>query len=162
MSGWPGAFAVGCIAASIAVCFYFVKRTQSEVARQSVVPDPTVTKLIHFGKQEECGGLLVRNLFAFSTAYPKRLAQVDDPSGPKSAEILMFAPDALVVHVAAWGNFPTARIQRLAQRPLLTYRGLFEHELHVFGFNEKTGEPSHPLYLPNATRLVLWKDAVPA
>lgn len=116
------------------------------------INDPTILKLIHFGKQEGCGGLVVRNLAAFSSTDPSELSKADDPVGPRNIEVLGL-DNGFALRIAAWGNFPSNRVRRrLAQA-----RGwwMTRTTLHVFGING-TGEPKHPLYLKNSTRAVRW------
>jgi hypothetical protein len=110
-------------------------------------------KLVHFAKQEGCGGLLLRNVAAYSATDPRELGKVADPIGPRNEEVLML--DAFGPRVAAWGNFVSERVRRR----LLPSIGIVKIHpgLLVFGVNG-TGEPKHPLYLKNATRLASWAD----
>lgn len=120
------------------------------------VDDPTLDKLVHYAKQEGCGSLLLRNLAAYSSTDPDELGKVQDPIGPRNHEVLAFDP-LFAMRVAAWGNFPSKRVrQRLLSSVNLVKT--VSRGLHVFGFN-KTGEPKHPLYLKNATRVVPWSKA---
>lgn len=64
------------------------------------VDDPTIRKCIHFAKQEGCGALLVRNLFAWRATDPKELRGVADPAGPRNEEVLRLDP-MFAVRVAA-------------------------------------------------------------
>lgn len=117
------------------------------------VDDPTVRKLIHFAKQEGCGALLLRNLAAFCATDPDELRRNDiDIVGPMNAKVLSMS-SIFTLRVAAWGNFPGEKVRRR----LVGSMGLAKRSpgLHVFGLN-KSGEPVHPLYLPNATRAQQW------
>lgn len=118
------------------------------------VPDPTLDKLVFYAKQEGCGSLLLRNLAAYSSTDPDELTRVHDPVGPRNDEVLAIDP-LFALRVAAWGNFPSKRVRELLKRSM----GIVKMctTLHVFGLN-KTGEPKHPLYLKNATRVVPWSS----
>lgn len=131
------------------------------------VDDQTIRKCIHFAKQEGCGQLIVRNLFAFRATDPRELVKVTDPVGPLNVEVLT-RDVLLAVRVAAWGQLGTAKLRSLCQRSrsaasmrcnfvlALTEHG-YDRSSH---FADRTSrQPRHPLYLPNATRAVLWREA---
>lgn len=122
------------------------------------VPDPTLNKLVHYAKQEGCGSLLLRNLAAYSDKDPRSLAKVADPVGPRNHEVLALDP-LFAIRVAAWGNFPNRRVRERLKASMGVVK--ICPTLHVFGVNQ-TGEPKHPLYLKNATRVVLWSKPTPA
>ncbi len=117
------------------------------------VDDPTLLKLVHFAKQEGCGSLLLKNLAAYSATDPDELGKVEDPIGPRNHEVLDLNP-TFAIRVAAWGNFPSKRVRERLKSSM----GIVKvcPTLHVFGVN-KTGEPKHPLYLKNATRVQPWR-----
>ena len=118
------------------------------------VDDPTWLKVVHFAKQEGCGGALVRNLAAFRATDPRRLGEVSDPIGPRNFEVLALDP-LVAIRVAAWGAFENAKIRRRLQNAVPSAR---QHTTHVLGLT-KDGHPRHPLYLPNSTRAVTWAAA---
>lgn len=122
------------------------------------VPDPTMSKVVHFAKQEGCGSVLIRNLAAFSAVDPDGLRQMhaDQLLGPHNLEVLGIEVP-FGVRLAAWGNFPSPHMRSRLIRPM----GIVKKRsgLHVLGFN-KSREPKHPLYLKNSTRVVLWADAI--
>lgn len=111
--------------------------------------DPTVRKLIHYGKQEGCGALLLRNVAAWRASEPRALLAVDDPIGPRNLEVLKLDP-MLSLRVAAWGRPVSARLYRRFAGPRYVTKCS-----HVFGLT-KEGHPRHPLYLSNATRVARW------
>lgn len=119
------------------------------------VPDPTMAKVVHYAKQEGCGGLLIRNLAAFSSSDKRCLLPVErDIVGPRNLEVLAIRPAWSTLRVAAWGEFPTQRVRRRLLNPMAVIKA---DRLHVFGLN-LSGEPKHPLYLKNATRVQLWSE----
>lgn len=132
------------------------------------VDDPTIRKCIHFAKQEGCGQLIVRNLFAYRATNPRELLTVAAPVGQLNIEVLgmslMFA-----LRVAAWGQLGTKRLRRLAQRSLLISKLSGTHVLALTerGYDRSshltdrfTRQPRHPLYLANATRVQRWSEAL--
>lgn len=129
--------------------------------------DPTIKKCIHFAKQEGCGQLLVRNLFAYRATHPRELSRVAAPVGPLNEQVLGMGL-LLAVRTAAWGQLGTKRIRRLCQgtRSAATMHCNFVLALTEHGYDRSshsadmsTRQPRHPLYLPNATRAVLWREA---
>lgn len=128
------------------------------------VDDPTIRRCIHFAKQEGCGGLLVRNLFAWRATDPKELRSASDPIGSQNWEAMRFA-SKFEICVAAWGAMGSKRLRKARQTQLPEADEMVDHvkrlirPLHVFGLT-KHGQPRHPLYLPNAARAVPWTEAV--
>jgi len=132
------------------------------------IDDPTIKKCIHFAKQEGCGSLLVRNLFAWRTTHPKELHQVEDPWGPLNERVLELDP-FFAMCVAAWGALTPKWLRQKASRSTGIVK--MARSLHVLGLTKHgydqsshfssmtTRQPRHPLYLPNATRAVLWSKA---
>lgn len=132
------------------------------------IDDPTIRKCIHFAKQEGCGSLLVRNLFAWRATDPAELRHVVDPVGPLNIEVLE-RRCVFRLRVAAWGQLGPTWLRRIANGPICSVK---VHEgLHVMALTEhgydrsshfmstQTRQPRHPLYLKNATRAVRWTDA---
>lgn len=111
-------------------------------------PDPTFTRVCHFARQEECGAVLIRNLAARIETDAKKLWTYSDPIGPSNAEVL-YVTITGSVRVAAWGALDKRRRMRLGSS-LARARSYFTGALRV----GKTGEPWHPLYLPNDSRVV--------
>lgn len=132
------------------------------------VDDPTIRKCVHFAKQEGCGSLLVRNLFAWRATDPKELRGALDPVGPQNADVLGLDP-MFSIRVAAWGALGP---KWLRDRAVVSI-GLVKKTtvMHVLKLTEHghdrsshfasmtTRQPRHPLYLPNVTRAVLWSKA---
>lgn len=111
-------------------------------------PDPTFTRVLHFAKQEGCGGVLIRNLAARRETNQKRLWECTDPVGPRNLEVLAISVPGSV-RVAAWGVLDERKRLRLG-RSLYAQRPYCTRALRV----TPAGHPWHPLYLPSATRLV--------
>ena len=133
------------------------------------IDDPTIRKCIHFAKQEGCGSLYVRNLFAWRATDPAELRHVADPVGPLNLQVLERGI-GFGLRVAAWGQLGPKWLRDLAKRPIgsvhireathvlaLTDRG-YDRSSHFA--DSRTRQPRHPLYLPNATRAIRWSDAI--
>jgi hypothetical protein len=118
------------------------------------VDDPTWLKLVHFAKQEGCGGLLLRNLGAWRATDPRELQNVSDPVGPRNSEVLALDP-LFAIRVAGWGAFETKRIARALGYSVPQAKMSCNFVLGL----TRDGHPRHPLYLPNSTRAILWSDA---
>jgi hypothetical protein len=120
--------------------------------------DPTVRKCIGFAKRGGAGGLMIVNLFAYSTPYPKELVRAhfgdaDDIIGPQNDPVLRWAlgrPALLGRNIAAWGRIPP-KLRKLAIRPRVP-------GVECFGLNGD-GTPKHPLMLGYETPLVRWDAA---
>jgi hypothetical protein len=112
--------------------------------------DPTIRRCIAFAKREQCGRLVMLNLFALRATDPRVMKAHDEPVG--------FENDAVIRHwtrdeydwsnivVAAWG------VHGVHMGRSLTVR-LLTPQLYCFGVT-KDGHPRHPLYLRNDTPLV--------
>ncbi len=129
--------------------------------------DPTIRKCIHFAKQEGCGALLVRNLFAYRATDPDQLRDVLDPYGPLNDHVLEFRL-TFALKVAAWGALTKAWLRRRALVSIARVKMCTT--LHVLGLTDEgydrssifashqTRQPRHPLYLANATRARPWRE----
>lgn len=119
------------------------------------IDDPTIRKCIRYAKQEGCGSLLVRNLFAWRATDPKELRKAFDPHGPCN-EAALQKRTAIGPRVAAWGALAPKWLRQLAVAPMCIVKT--SPTLYVLGLTDD-GQPRHPLYLPNATRITLWSEA---
>ncbi len=128
------------------------------------IDDPTIRKCIHFAKQEGCGSLFVRNLFAWRATNPRLLRNIDDPVGPFNLDVLS-RDIGLGLRVAAWGQLGAKWLRQAAISPLGNIRGGATHVLSLtdHGYDrsshfasERTRQPRHPLYLRNDTRVIQW------
>ncbi len=103
--------------------------------------DPTIRRCIRFAKDHCYGGIVVVNLFALRTPYPKMLWNTtEDPFGPLNNTTLLGAAANAHTVVAAWGAGKRAAIRgaavvRMMDRPLV-----------CLGHTAQ-GHPRHPLYV---------------
>lgn len=110
-------------------------------------PDPTFTRVMHFAAQEGCGAVLIRNLAARVETNSWKLWLCHDPIGTDNGKVLgIKIPGSM--RVGAWGALDKRKRLRLGSS-LSIARRYFTSALRV----GKTGEPWHPLYLPNDTRI---------
>ncbi len=88
--------------------------------------------------------MLILNLYAFRTPYPKMLKTALDPVGPENDRALAEAAGTVV---AGWGSNadPTRVVQAMALLPPLRALGV-----------TKDGHPRHPLYVGAETPLIEW------
>lgn len=114
------------------------------------VNDPTISKCIKFAKAWGYGTYLMCNLFGFRSTDPRGLDIVDDPIGPENdAHIAAFAKQASKI-VAAWG---CDRQVPGRAKTVLKILGK-THCLRI----TKGGFPNHPLYMPDKTQLIEYRD----
>ena len=109
------------------------------------VNDRTVARCIRFAQDWGFGQLVVANLFAFRTPYPRILWGASDPVGPRNDRWLRCLIVESHTTVAAWGAHG-ARFGRdrevLALLPQPKCLAVSKH-----------GHPKHPLYIPATTKL---------
>ena len=104
--------------------------------------DPTLRRCAGFARREQCGGLVVVNLFALRATDPAALTKHPDPVGPDNDQILCAAAGCGAPVIAAWGVHG-----ELHGRERAVTRLLAPAALHCLG-RTAHGHPRHPLYLP--------------
>jgi len=116
--------------------------------------DNTVRKCVAFAMRWGYGGMVMTNLFAFIATDPAEMklaaSPVEEMEGRNDAAIRR-ALEASTLVVAMWGNHGAHLGRANAVRSLI--QAAASHTpVMCFGENA-SGEPTHPLYLPNATKL---------
>jgi hypothetical protein len=124
--------------------------------------DPTIRRCIRFARDWGYDGLVMANLYAFRATQPAELATAVAPIGEWGDDanandvwLQKLARDAELV-VAAWGADAGPQPWRAS-----TVRAILEGTcgpLHVLGLT-KDGAPRHPLYMPAATRPMVWSSS---
>ena len=111
--------------------------------------DATIRRCISFSKREGAGQMIVMNLFAYRTAYPKALWKEAKPVGLQNNMWLSMIPDNVRV-IAAWGAQSHPKFYPRRNE----VRAMFDGRLWCLG---KTlgGHPRHPLRLAANTPLEL-------
>jgi hypothetical protein len=104
--------------------------------------DPTIERCERRSVAWSFQRMIVVNLFALRSPYPKALRQAADPVGPlNDVDIAESAAEASMI-LCAWGAHGALRGRSGEVRSLLAGR-----PLHCLGVT-RAGEPAHPLYLP--------------
>jgi hypothetical protein len=105
--------------------------------------DRTVTRCINFAKREDCGGLIMLNLFALRATDPKVMLSAADPIGTENDKYIAahcFANHRIVL--CAWGVHGGHR-----ERDVRVAEGVLGNlSLWCLG-TTKEGDPRHPLYI---------------
>lgn len=104
------------------------------------VDDPTITRCINFAKDWGYGTLLMANLFAFRSTYPKDIYLIDDPIGKDNDHYLLECVTQSDLIVTCWGNNGTYMNREKVITELVP-------NLYCLQKN-KNGTPHHPLRLP--------------
>jgi len=129
--------------------------------------DSTVRKLIGFAKRTGHGSIMIVNLFAYRTPYPKELAAAHragvDIVGPENTEVLSgvmrTTKERGYTFLVGWGSQKTKAVADLvelhARSVQLAALGL-GIELKCLG-TAKDGSPRHPLMLSYDTPLQPWR-----
>ena len=105
------------------------------------VDDPTITRCINFAKDWGYGTLLMANLFAFRSTYPKNIYLIDDPIGKDNDHYLLECVTQSDLIVACWGNNGTYMNREKVIKELLP-------NLYCLQKNKNVNLPNHPLRLP--------------
>lgn len=114
-------------------------------------PDATVNKLVKLAKREGFGALDVLNVFAWRSKDRKVLANIEDPIGPANDDVIRSVTHAANRVLVAWGNEGA-----LGARYVQVARLIDGLRVCCYGLNKATGQPTHPLYQPDAAVLVPW------
>jgi len=99
--------------------------------------DPTIKKCISFSKKWGYGGLMVGNLFAYITPYPKELFSVNNPVGKDNESNIEIMAKQCKKIVCAWGNNQGAPPDYFKKFSEIYYLKLLNDGI----------TPGHPLYL---------------
>lgn len=119
----------------------------------AVKNDLTIKRCMGFAKAFGCGRLLVGNLFAFRTTWPKELKVAAKPEGPHNLRHLKAMCMEAEIVIAAWG----ADGKHLSQdQKVLVQLKNWGVKLHVLKLT-KGGRPCHPSRLSAALRAQPWK-----
>jgi hypothetical protein len=123
--------------------------------------DPTTAGLIRKCRRLGFGGFRIVNLFAFVATDAGDLVDVPDPVGPVNDRAILnaaTAPGAIVV--CGWGvgarrGHALKKLIQARAHSVDVLRLLGNAPLHAFGVT-RDGNPGHPLFLPDAAKLVRW------
>ena len=111
--------------------------------------DPTIMKCIRYAQSWGYGELLVGNLFAWRSSRPEALLSTADPVGPDNDAALLAMAQRASRIIAAWGSWGShCGLKERAQ----IARRLFDGRLYALKINSGSGQPGHPLYLPDSIK----------
>lgn len=112
------------------------------------VLDPTVRRCLGYAVDWGFGELLVANLFALRSTDPKALYEADDPIGAENDQYIAEMNERADLTVIAWGNYGALLKRSDAVLQVL--------EDPCYLKMNKSGHPSHPLYLSKDLKPVLY------
>lgn len=121
--------------------------------------DNTITRLINFAKAWGFDGMRMLNLFALVSTDPRGLARVDDPVGEQNNAMIERIVRRYPLTVCCWGAHRFAASRQASLLPRLRE---WSADLKCFGRTSPSrlfpgGAPKHPLYLPNKTKLEVFR-----
>ena len=131
------------------VCWVMLNPSTADAEKD----DATIRRCLGFTEQFGMGELVVVNLFAFRTTFPKELAGVADPVGPENEEFVLHELKSSDLVIVAWG---------VLKRPLPsqaeTMIGKIQKGASRLWCLQKTkdGHPHHPVRIGMVKDLVAW------
>ena len=117
----------------------------------SSVDDPTIRRCIGLAKGWGFGAIAVVNLFAYRSPH----RQAADPVGPENDAALITAAQQADRILLAWGNWGSWQGR---DRAVLTLLTAHQSRYRCLGKN-LTGQPRHPLYVPQSISLQPWRKS---
>lgn len=108
--------------------------------------DATIRRCVGFAKREGCGGISVRNVFAYRATDEKELLKCSDPVGPENEKHLLAARNVslLTQLVVAWGTpFGGPRLRNYYKNASTI---CVVQDAYCLG-TTKDGHPRHPLFV---------------
>lgn len=109
----------------------------------ATVDDPTIRKCIAYAQKWGYSRMLMVNLFAWKATDPASLLDAADPIGSLNDHYIKRAVNRSSMVIACWGE------QGVLLNRASELRGRYPRRLRCLKVN-RSGEPTHPLYLPAA------------
>tara|TARA_B000000609_G_C24097462_1_gene306402 strand:+ start:85 stop:597 length:513 start_codon:yes stop_codon:yes gene_type:complete len=110
--------------------------------------DPTIRRCIRYARDWGYGGYIMGNIFAYRSTDPKLMKKADDPVGPQNNTWLIKLNKEADLTIAAWGNHGEFKNRYKEVIKLIP-------NLHCLKIT-KNGNPSHPLYLPQSLKPIIF------
>ncbi len=107
--------------------------------------DRTISKCIRYASNWGYGGLFVCNLFAYRSADPYELLNVNDPFGENNMMHIKQLIDKVSIVVCAWGHIKIIKKLLAEQNPYIMF-DFCNEKLHYLELSIHE-TPKHPLYL---------------
>lgn len=117
------------------------------------VDDATIRSCTRLAKGMGYGSFEVVNLYGFRATDPDALEKVDDPIGPRNADVSDAAIQRCDVVICAWGAHKMA--ERRARDIRAWVKG-WKPAAYCLG-TTKAGAPKHPLYIKSGTLLTVFQ-----
>lgn len=130
------------------VCWIMLNPSDAD----ATIDDPTLRRCMGYTELWGYARLVVVNLYAYRTPYPRLLKRVESPLGPGNDDAIAVAAADAALIVCAWGANDMAVPRARAVEHMLD--GL---PLWCLGRCD-AGEPRHPLYLPVNVPLEPYND----
>jgi hypothetical protein len=112
--------------------------------------DPTLRRCLGFSRAWGFGSMVVVNLFALRSPYPRKVYAARDPIGPKNDMHIRRAAGTASQVIVGWGVHG-----KLCGRDAAVLKLLAEHKVRVWCLGmTKDCHPKHPLYVAASTDLV--------
>ena len=112
--------------------------------------DPTINRCLNFAKSWGYGGIYVTNLFAYRTNIPKIMKDYDKPIGEDNDKWINIISKSASLIIAAWGNDGVyLNRARVIEESISNLKCIKKN---------KSGEPSHPLYLKSSLKPIPFKQ----
>jgi len=122
--------------------------------------DPTMRRCHRFSADWGYGAMIVLNLWAYRSPYPKRLVGVKDPVGPQNDYWFGWWAERMDLCLVGWG----ASFEPLARARWNKVLGILElHNQAVDPLclgRTRSGAPQHPLFVNGRTRPAPWEGYV--
>lgn len=112
--------------------------------------DPTIRRVASMAKSWGFGGIVMTNLFAMVTPYPKDLITTGEPEGA-NLKYLSNVHAISEMTVFAWGNFNVLGRDQMVKD---MFPGAMA--LHI----NKNGSPKHPLYVRSDVKPINYLTAI--
>ncbi len=115
--------------------------------------DATIRKCRKLAKREDCGGIVVVNLFAYRATKPKQLRNAADPVGPENQAWIEGVLDVCAAEdgllICAWGAWWASQPKSVVPRRLNVEWLARERGVVPYRYGPETlrGDPGHPLYV---------------
>lgn len=121
----------------------------------AVKDDATIRRCVGFAKRWGYDAIAMLNLFAYRATSPVVMRRVVDPIGPLNDIVLETMAGHCDKLVLCWGAHGTHRNR--SDVVVGNLRRLHQRDLMMFGLT-KSGEPLHPVRLPNDRELIPYID----
>ena len=115
--------------------------------------DPTLTRCLGYAQAWGFGWFDVVNVRAWRATDPKDVPLGERGVGPDNDAFMIAAVKDAHLIVCGWGNLGADRAEHVLG--IIRDAGKTPHALRI---NKRSGQPTHPLYLPSNLRPIAWLD----